>query len=519
MNCKSGFFLLLLFSLSCGSPSQDEKLSIFKYNQASGIATLDPAFAKDQAAIWACNQLFNGLVQLNEKLEVVPSIAKSWDISNDGLSYTFYLRDDVLFHHHEIFTQERRVVASDFSFSFDRLKSKQLASPGAWVLSNVKSYTPLNDSTFSIKLKNPFPPFLGLLSMPYCSVVPKEIVENTDFRAHPIGTGPFQFQYWKEGVKLVFRKNQNYFEKEGDNGLPYLDAVAITFIKDKQAAFLEFLKGNLDFISGIDASYKDEVLKRDGGLQEKYKGKINLQSEPYLNTEYLGFLMEEALPIEIRQAINYGFDKEKMLKYLRNNIGTPALQGFVPKGLPSFSEELKGYDYNTEKAKQLIAASGFDANKEIVLSTTSSYLDLCEYIQNALSEIGLNIKIEVNPPSTHRQMVATSKLLFFRGSWIADYADAENYLALFYSKNFCPNGPNYTHFANEKFDDLYERASKETNDSVRYLLYNRMDEIIINQAAIVPLYYDRVLRFSQPNISGFNPNAMNLLDLKRVKKQ
>ena len=243
-----------------------------------------------------------------------------------------------------------------------------------------------------------------------------------------------------------------------------------------------------------------------------------MQSEPYLNTEYLGFLMEEALPIEIRQAVNYGFDKEKMLKYLRNNIGTPALQGFVPKGLPSFSEELKGYDYNPDKAKQLIAASGFDANKEIVLSTTSSYLDLCEYIQNALSEIGLNIKIEVNPPSTHRQMVATSKLSFFRGSWIADYADAENYLALFYSKNFCPNGPNYTHFANEKFDDLYERASKETNDSVRYLLYNRMDEIIINQAVVVPLYYDRVLRFSQPNISGFNSNAMNLLDLKRVKK-
>ena len=203
----------------------------------------------------------------------MPSIAKNWDISHDGLSYTFYLRDDVFFHHHEIFTQERRVVASDFSFSFNRLKSKQLASPGAWVLANVNSYTAINDSTFNIILKNPFPPFLGLLSMPYCSVVPKQIVENTDFRAHPIGTGPFQFQYWKEGVKLVFRKNQNYFEKEEGKSLPYLDAVAITFIKDKQAAFLEFLKGNLDFISGLDASYKDEVFKRDGGLQEKYKEK------------------------------------------------------------------------------------------------------------------------------------------------------------------------------------------------------------------------------------------------------
>ena len=518
MNSKSGFFLCLLFLLSCGVPTQDENLSIFRYNQASGIGSLDPTFAKDQATIWACNQLFNGLVQLNENLEVIPSIAKSWEISEDAKRYTFHLRKDVSFHNHELLKGNRRVIASDFTYSFNRLRSKELASPGAWVLANIESYHATNDSTFEVQLKNPFPPFLGLLSMQYCSVVPKEIVENTNFREHPIGTGPFHFQYWKEGVKLVFRKNPNYFEKQNGEQLPFLDAVAITLIKDKQAAFLEFLKGNLDFISGIDASYKDEVLYRDGTLNKKYKGKIILNTQPYLNTEYLGFLMEDALPLKIRQAINYGFDRVKMLKYLRNNIGTPALQGFVPKGLPSFSENLKGYNYNPEKAKQLITESNFDLNTEIILSTTSSYLDLCEYIQHALAEIGVKVRVEVSPPSTHRQMVATSKLTFFRGSWIADYADAENYLALFYSKNFCPDGPNYTHFTNTEFDNLYEKASQETNDSMRYELYIEMDELIIQEAAIVPLYYDRVLRFTQPNISGFNSNAMNLLDLKRVRK-
>ncbi len=518
MNSKSGFFLCLLFLLSCGVPTQDENLSIFRYNQASGIGSLDPTFAKDQATIWACNQLFNGLVQLNENLEVIPSIAKSWEISEDAKRYTFHLRKDVSFHNHELLKGNRRVIASDFTYSFNRLRSKELASPGAWVLANTESYHATNDSTFEVQLKNPFPPFLGLLSMQYCSVVPKEIVENTNFREHPIGTGPFHFQYWKEGVKLVFRKNPNYFEKQNGEQLPFLDAVAITLIKDKQVAFLEFLKGNLDFISGIDASYKDEVLYRDGTLNKKYKGKIILNTQPYLNTEYLGFLMEDALPLKIRQAINYGFDRVKMLKYLRNNIGTPALQGFVPKGLPSFSENLKGYNYNPEKAKQLITESNFDLNTEIILSTTSSYLDLCEYIQHALAEIGVKVRVEVSPPSTHRQMVATSKLTFFRGSWIADYADAENYLALFYSKNFCPDGPNYTHFTNTEFDNLYEKASQETNDSMRYELYIEMDELIIQEAAIVPLYYDRVLRFTQPNISGFNSNAMNLLDLKRVRK-
>ena len=114
----------------------------------------------------------------------------------------------------------------------------------------------------------------------------------------------------------------------------------------------------------------------------------------------------------VRKAINYGFDRVKMMTYLRNNIGTPALQGFVPKGLPSFTNDLKGFDYNPEKSKQLLTKANIPFGTKVILSTTASYLDICEYIQNQLKEIGLSIKIEVNPPSTHRQMVATSKLNF-----------------------------------------------------------------------------------------------------------
>ena len=136
-----------------------------------------------------------------------------------------------------------------------------------------------------------------------------------------------------------------------------------------------------------------------------------------------------------------------------------------------------------------------------------------------MKELDLNIKVEVSPPSTHRQMVATSKLNFFRGSWIADYADAENYLALFYSKNFCPNGPNYTHFKNKDFDALYELAIRQANDSIRYALYQKMDQIILDEAAIVPLYYDQVIRFVQPSIKYFESNGMNMLNLKRVQKK
>jgi ABC-type transport system substrate-binding protein len=515
------FFVFCCFFFSCQERSVDSNLAIFKYNESAGISSLDPAFSKDQANIWATSQLFNGLVQLDKDLNVTPAIASHWQVSDDNLNYTFYLRKDVYFHVHELFPDlnSRQVKANDFSYSFSRLKDPKLASPGAWVLNNVGSYSAVNDSVFQISLKSPFPPFLGLLSMPYCSVVPKVIVENRAFRDEPVGTGPFKFQFWKENVKLVLRKNKDYFEKD----LPHLDAVAVTFIKDKQTAFLEFIKGNLDFISGLDASYKDEVLTRAGELQDFYKDKINLQSLPYLNTEYLGFLMDDnnlspSQQLSVRKAINYGFDRSKMIKYLRNNIGEPAEFGFVPKGLPSFSEEVKGYTYQPKLAKEFIEKANLDDNHQLVLHTTSSYVDICEFIQNQLQELGLNLQISISPPSTHRQMVATSKLDFFRGSWIADYADAENYLALFYSENFCPNGPNYTHFSSDAYDRLYERAREENNIQQRNILYQKMDQIIMDNAAVVPLYYDQVLRFVQKDIQGFEGNAMNMLNLKRVIK-
>tara|TARA_Y100000385_G_scaffold196603_1_gene203601 strand:- start:4984 stop:6570 length:1587 start_codon:yes stop_codon:yes gene_type:complete len=518
------FFLLTLALVffSCNEHTSDESLSIFRYNESAGISSLDPAFAKDQASIWVANQIFDGLVQLDSSLNILPCIAHSWQISEDAKGYTFLLRDDVYFHSHEYFNGlgDRKVKASDFVYSFDRLTDKNVASPGAWVMNNVDYYEALNDSTLSIHLKEAFPPFLGLLTMPYCSVVPRKIVENTNFRDAPVGTGPFHFQYWKENVKLVLRKNNAYHE----NGFPLLDAVAITFIKDKQTAFLEFIKGNLDFISGLDASYKDEVLTPQGELQNDYKGKIQLQTLPYLNTEYLGFLMDEnnlspTQHLAVRKAINYGFDRQKMMTYLRNNIGSPATEGFVPKGLPSFTDSLNGFDYNPDLSRKLLADAAIGSPISIELNTTSSYLDLCEFIQNQLSDVGISVEININPPSTHRQMVATSKLDFFRGSWVADYADAENYLALFYSKNFCPNGPNYTHFSNPVYDEYYELALKEVSLEKRQYYYQLMDQMILDNAAIVPLYYDQVIRFVQNDIVGFESNAMNLLQLKRVEKQ
>src|SRR5690554_4147420 len=277
MKCILILFLLLF---ACNS-KENLSTNVFRYNEHKNIGSLDPAFAKDNADIWAVNQLFNGLVQMDENLHVQPSIAKYWEISDNAHTYTFTLRTDVYFHKHSLFGKDstRTVNASDFEYSFNRLLDKQVASPGSWVLNKVVKFNAINDTTFQIKLKQPFPAFLGLLTMKYCSVVPKEIVEHykSEFRSNPIGTGPFKFKRWEENIKLVFRKNNFYFETDQEgNKLPYLEAVAITFLPDKQSEFLQFSQGNLDYVSGLDASYKDEILTAKGELRDIYVNDVNM---------------------------------------------------------------------------------------------------------------------------------------------------------------------------------------------------------------------------------------------------
>ena len=527
-NCLAFFILMSVLGCS-NSDNLIKDNTVFRYNEHKNISGLDPAFAKDNADIWAIHQLFNGLVQMDERMQITPCIASSWTISEDGTLYTFKLRDDVFFHPHFEFgeKQTRTVTAEDFVYSFNRLKDPKIASPGGWVLDAVEEYKAINSNTFQIKLKYPFPAFLGLLTMKYLSVVPKEIVAfyGTNFRANPIGTGPFKFKRWWEKNKLVFRKHKNYFEVD-TNGeqLPYLEAIAISFLPNKQSEYLQFVQGNLDFVSGLDASYKDDILTSSGQLSPKYNNKFSMLRSPYLNTEYLGFFMESTTSeVEsklIRQAINYGFDRKKMMLYLRNGIGIAANGGFIPKGLPGY-DEFSGYQYDPKKAKILLEEYkklSKNTSPTISISTNENYLNFCEFIQRALLDIGINVTIEVMPSSSLKTAKANGKLDVFRASWVADYPDAQNYLSLFYSENFTPNGPNYTHFKNATFDSIYTKAMSESNVDKRINLYKKMDQIVLEEAPVVVLIYDEVLRFTQKNIKGLGINPTNLLELKNVQK-
>lgn len=527
----------MLIFLSCKSHSHPGK-KIFRYNESSGLATLDPAFAKNKQVMWACHQLYNTLIEIDSNMQMQPSLATHWSISNDNLTFTFFLRNDVFFTDDACFIngKGRKLTAHDVEYSFNRIIDKNTASPGAWIFNNrvdsVNGFKAIDDTTFQLKLLRPFQSILGILSMQYCSIIPKEAVEKytTDFRRHPVGTGPFQFVAWEEGQALILKKNENYFEQDAaGNRLPYLDGVKVSFYDSKATEFLEFQQNRLDFIDDIDPSFKDEVLTKTGNLKKDWQGKIVLQKHPYLNIEYLGILVDEQNELvknsplrikKLRQAINYGFNRRKMMLYLRNSIGIAAESGFVPAGLPSFdSVTVKGYHYDVVKAKQLLIDAGFPGGKNlptIKLLTIPVYGDLGSFIANELLQIGIKVQVEVIQKSLLMEQTSKSQALFFRGSWIADYPDAENYLSVFYGKNPAP--PNYTRYKNPAYDRLYESALSEKNDSIRYELYRQMDRMVMEDAPVVPLWYDMAIHLVHLNITNFYPNSLNLLELRKVKK-
>ena len=524
-----GFLIIILFGILLSSCEKDSDIenNIFKYNEYSNISSLDPAFSSTLRNIWPVNQIFNGLVQLDKNLEIKGDIASSWTISEDKRTYTFKIRQDVYFHNSELFGKNltRKVKAKDFEYSFNRLIDNKIASPGYWVFNNVKDFKAINDSIFQIELKKEFDPFLGILSMKYCSVVPHEIVTvlGDKFSKKPIGTGPFKFKKWDENVKLVLSKNKNYFEHDSlGQKLPYLDGIAISFIPDKKSEFMELLSGRLDMVSSPENSIIDQIFDYKGDLKPRFSSNYNLLKSPYLNTEYIGFNIQNNIKKDtlLRYAINSGIDRKKMMQYLRKNIGYPAESGIVPNGLNN-SFYLPRYNYDPDLSKKLISIykSNNDIDEiNITIVSDSQYLDILEFIQSELEKIGVQVQIEITPPSILRQGKATGKFDAFRASWIADYPHVENYFSLFYSKNHTPKGPNYTFFSDRNFDELYELIGNKKSISYEKIS-NDLENIIRRYSPIIPLYYDMSVRIVPKNISGLEANAINQLNLKRVVKK
>lgn len=517
---------IIFMLISCKTETQNKEKSIIRFNSPTGITSLDPAFARTQENIRTVNQLFNGLLQLDDNLNIIPSIAKSYTVSEDAKTYTFVIRKEVLFHNDPVFNgQKRTVQAHDFVYSFNRIINPKTASDGAWIFNGIidknEPFSAPNDSTFIIQLQKPFTPLLSMLTMAYCYVVPHEAVEyyKDNFGKNPVGTGPFQFANWADGIKLNLVKNYSYFESTTQNPVPKIDAISISFIQSKQTELLEFTQGKLDLFTGLESSFKDEILTADGELKPKYTDKFELKKSPFLNTEYLAFNLEDnespVRDLNFRKAIHYCINRVEMIRYLRNGVGKPADGGFCPMGLPSYqSDSTPAYDITL--AKEYLSKSAVQQTKPLILTTTSNYLDLCILVQKNCAEIRIDIKIDVVPSSLLKQQKSAGDLAFFRSSWIADYPDGENYMACFYSGNKAPNGPNYTRFDNPSFDKDYLRLLSETNDDKRQKLFTQLqNNLAVNQPYVL-LFYDESIWIRSKKVKGIKINALNHLDLREA---
>lgn len=532
---KTCLIIAFLFILSCNNTSEPQ--NVFRMNMSgSSLESTDPAFAKDLYIMWTVHMLYNTLVETDEHLQLQPSLAKSREVSEDGLTHTFHLRDDVYFHDNPAFEngKGRRMTADDVAYSFNRIINPAVASTGAWIFNDrvdtTEPFKAIDDTTFQIKLLRPFKPLPEILSMPYCSIVPHEVVKKwgKDYRSHPCGTGPFRLKSWDEGNVMILHKNENYWEQD-DSGrqLPYIDAVKISFVVSKATEYFLFLQGRLDFVNGVDGSFKDLILTKSGELKEAYRDKINLRKSTYLNTEYLGFLTDttnknlSSSPVAdplVRQAINYAIDRKKIVTYFRNGVGIPAESGFIPAGMIGYdSTHSYGYHYDPKKALQLLKEAGFPGGKgleTIKVLTPDNYADIINFIATQLKEVGIPIQVEIMQSNILRQQMVKSEAVFFRAMWIADYPDAETYLAFF--KGDLPAPPNYTRFQNKQFDEWYDQAMVADDDTKRWYLYHKMDSLAMSKAPLVPLFYDQILHSTSKRVEGFTSTPMNLIELKRV---
>jgi len=547
---KGGILLssigVLLFTVlglgGCKNVDKKSPQQIFHYNEDVSVTTLDPAFVRSQSENWIVSQIFNGLIDLDAQLQPVPALAKSWEISTDLLTYTFHLRSDVNF----CFVDKqgkvttRKMVASDVAYSLSRIADPATSSPGAWIfVGKIDSqlnrvFIAPNDSTFVLKLVSPAASLLGLLSTNFGYVVPKEYarLDKSYLARNPVGTGPFYVRRWEDEIKLVMRKNPHYHEKDTQGvPLPYLDAINVTFVKNKQTAFMQFAAGSYDFFNGLEGSFKDELLTDQAMLKPKYAQKMKAIITPFLNTEYVGCYLGDypgktnwLKDVHLRRALFYAVDKQKLVRFFRNGLGDAGDWGVVPPILNAHEKEtITEANAAWQKALAEYQQSSYakQTNKpEIVLSTTADYLDMMVYLQETWGRLGVKIKVDIQTGGMLRQLRNEGKLMLFRGSWIADYPDAENFLACYYAPYLSPMGPNYTHFEDAQFDTLYrliEAGESGQKASLRKQYIQQANQILIDQAPVIPLYYDKSIRLIQPWVQGLENDAANRLVLKRVK--
>ena len=529
-----------------------------KLNEVEYFKTLYPLNITEVTGHRTITQIYEGLVGFVQKdLSIEPVLAESWEISEDGKTYTFNIRKGVKFHDDDCFPngKGREVTAHDFKYCFDRvcyynpsdnqgykfaidvIKGGQeyfdATKAGNVDPNGVSGVTVVDDYTLQIELIKPFSAFLSRLALPWSNVYPKEAVDKygSEMRTHTVGTGPFTIKALKEDQVIFLEKNKNYWGKdEFGNQLPYLDLVKISFINDNKKQLEQFEKGELDMVYRIPLEAKDNIVDIDDNLLGKYQ-QYQLQARPVLALQYYGFLNLDPVfkSKEVRQAFCYAIDRQKICDFTLKGTGFPANYGMVPPGTGNYdATKVNGYTFNPERAQDLMAQAGYKNGEgfpSLTLQINSGGKrneSVAEAVEKMLEE-NLNIDIEIArmPFAQHTEAVSTAKFQFWRLGWVADYPDPENFLFLFDGKWFEPDLSVKTYinsfrYKSEEFDNYYYQALATTDEDERNTLYAKADQVAVDDAVCMPIFYDKDYRLVQPDVKNFYQNAMEYRNAKDV---
>lgn len=531
---------------------------VFRVNEVEDFRNLFPLNVTEVSSFRITAQIYEGLVKFDQKdLTVKAGLAESWEVNEDATSFTFHIRKGVKFHDDPCFAdgKGREVTAHDFKYVLTNLCTVSPENQMFWLFENrviganeyyqstvdgkplaegVTGIKVIDDYTLQIDLGLSFAGFIKILGHNGCWVYPKEAYEKygSEMRVKCVGTGPFIVKNVKEGEAVILQRNREYwrFDDHG-NQLPYLDAIKVSFLKEKKSELLEFRKGNLDMVFRLPLEMIDDVL---GELEEAKRGgntPFQMQVTPAFAVQYYGFQHKSELfgNKDVRLAFNYAIDRKALVNYTLQGEGSVAEYGIVPPGFKGYEyDKLTGYNFDPEKAKEYLAKAGYPGGKgfpELTLQLNSGgslNVQLAEAVQSMLMEnLNIKLKMEVMPFAQHLENLETGKSLFWRTAWVADYPDPENFLNLLYGK-LVPedlNEKSYVNsvrFQNEEFDALFEKARMTVDEKERYKLYLQADQIAIDEGAIMPIYYDEFTRLLQMNVKNFYPNAMEYRDFSEV---
>ncbi len=454
--------------------------------------TMDPHLTTDATSAAIIVEVFGGLVTIDPNLNIVPDLAESWD-NPDGKTYIFHLRKDAKFHN------GKPVTAQDFKWSLERAANPVTAAPivdqylGDIVgvkerikgdANEIKGVRVIDDHTLQITIDAPKSYFLAKLTYPTAFVLDRQNVESSRrwFR-EPNGTGPFKLAEYVPGERLVLNRNESYHL-----GPPHLDKV--NFILSGGTAMLMYENDEIH-LTGVGLADLDLVLDPTNPLNAELN-----KAPPAFSTDYIGMNVNEPPfdDLKVRQALNFAIDKQAISRDVLAGLVIPA-KGILPPKFPGYNPNLEGYTYDPEKARRLLRESKYGENlanfPTIILTTSGSFgssvgLDMEVILEMWRQNLGIEVEIQQTEFATYLQDLVKRRFQMFEIGWIADYPDPENYLdLLFHSKST----NNHTGYSNQEVDQLLEKARVETQETVRYELYHKAEEIILADAPWVPLWY------------------------------